>query len=306
MAERTSAEIQITRILDASPEDVVRAWTDAEQLARWWGPEGFTVPRAESDAREGGALTIVMRGPDGSDHTMTGTYREFAPPRRVVIASQVVLEGGVIALEAVTTLTLEDRDGKTELTVHERAEAVLPEAVAMLGGMEVGMVQSLRRLDDVLTGAVDRQIVLGRMYEASRETVFDALTHEEHLARWWGPNGFTLTTETIDVRPGGAWRFTMHGPDGVDYPNVIEYEEVVAPALLSFSHGGGPEDPVFRGVITLDEYMGATILTMRSVFDTAADRDLVVERYGAIEGGTQTLDRLGEFLGHTLKSRHET
>jgi uncharacterized protein YndB with AHSA1/START domain len=303
MSDATSHEISITRIIDAPRDVVFDAWTEAKQLARWFGPEGFTVPSSESDPRPGGAFSIVMRGPDGTDSTMRGVYREFDPPRRLVTESTASGPDGKTALEAVTTVTLIDHDGKTELTVHERATALIPEAGPMLGGMEVGMLQSMRRLDDVLTGAVDRQIVLMRMYEAPRERVFDAFTAEEHLVHWWGPNGFTITIDEIDVRPGGVWRFTMHGPDGVDYPNVITYREIARPELLTFEHTSAPEadDPGFQAKVTFDEFMGATIVTMRSVFASVEDRDMVVEKYHAVEGGTQTLERLNEYL----KARHD-
>jgi uncharacterized protein YndB with AHSA1/START domain len=173
----------------------------------------------------------------------------------------------------------------------------------MLAGMEVGLLQSLRKLDDVVTGVVDRQIVITHTYEAPREVVFDAFTDEEHLPEWWGPNGFSITTHAFDLRPGGIWRFTMHGPDGVDYPNEVTYEEISRPELLRFEHTAGPDsdDPGFLSIITFDEFEGSTILAMRSVFANASDRDLVVEKYGAIEGGRQTLER----LEHFLKTRHD-
>jgi uncharacterized protein YndB with AHSA1/START domain len=154
-------------------------------------------------------------------------------------------------------------------------------------------------------------ISITRMIEAPRDVVFDAWTSNEHLEQWWGPNGFTLTTDEIDVRPGGRWVFTMHGPDGVDYPNVIVYEEVARPERIAFEHGSGAsDDPTFQGVITFDEFMGNTVLTMRSVFTTREHLDEVVERVGAIEGGNQTLDRLvgyvTERLQPAIKARHET
>jgi uncharacterized protein YndB with AHSA1/START domain len=293
----TSKEITLTRIVDAPNDLVFKAWTEAEHLRRWWGPDGFSVSAVTSDARQGGAFEIVMRGPDGSDFPMTGTYRVFDPPRTLVMDVTASGPDGTPALAAVTTLTLIDHGGKTEITVHERADALIPEAVMMLAGMELGMLQSLRRLDDFLTGSVDRQIVLTRMIEAPRELVFDAWTSNEHLERWWGPNGFTLTTHDIDVRPGGRWTFTMHGPDGVDYPNELLYEEVARPELITFEHGApGTDDPSFRGAVTFDEFMGNTVLTMRSVFTSKEHLEHVVERHGAIEGGNQTLDRLVAYV----------
>src|SRR4051794_34340238 len=65
----------------------------------------------------------------------------------------------------------------------------------------------------------DREIVATRIFEAPRELVFTMWTDREHVAKWWGPRGFTNTIHEMDVRPGGTWRFVMHGPDGTDYPN---------------------------------------------------------------------------------------
>jgi uncharacterized protein YndB with AHSA1/START domain len=306
-----SKEVTLTRVVDASVDLVFTAWTDPERVRRWYAPDGMDISSASSERRRGGSFEIVMRAPDGTEFPLRGTYVEFDPPRRLVMDAQAFGPDGQAALHAVTTVDLADNGGKTEITVHERARALTPAAAMMLAGMEVGLTQSLRHLDDVLTGAFDRQISITRMVEAPREVVFDAWTSDEHLSQWWGPNGFTLTTDEIDVRPGGRWRFTMHGPDGVDYPNELLYEEVVRPELITFEHGApGRDDPWFRGVITFDDFMGNTVLTMRSVFQTKEHMDDVVERVGAIEGGNQTLDRLvgyvTEKLQPTIKARHDT
>src|SRR2546430_11151240 len=78
----------------------------------------------------------------------------------------------------------------------------------------------------------DREILLTRVFDAPRELVFKVWTDPEHVGRWWGPRGFTNTIHEMDVRPGGVWRFTMHGPDGVDYLNRIVFIEVARPERL--------------------------------------------------------------------------
>jgi uncharacterized protein YndB with AHSA1/START domain len=301
MAEQTTdveaREITITRLLDVPRELVFDAFTVAEHIARWWGPEGFGVSSAESDARVGGAFAIVMTGPDGAEYPMRGVYRVLDPPARLVAESTAIDRDGRALLEAVTTVTLADRDGKTEITLHARAVALVPEAFPMLGGMEAGWRQSLRCLDDVLTGAVDRQIVLTRMLQAPRERVFEAFTTRDQVERWWGPDGFSLTIDEMDVRPGGVWRFTMHGPDGTDYPNEVTYEELSPPELIVYTHTSPDADhPSFRTTVALDEMMGMTVLTMKGVFESAEARDFVIQTYHAIEGGNQTLGRLEAFL----------
>jgi len=149
------------------------------------------------------------------------------------------------------------------------------------------------------TDEAARSIITTRIYDAPRELVFAAWSDPDRIAQWWGPNGFTTTTSEFDMRPGGVWRFVMHGPDGRDYQNRVTYEEIVPPERLVYSHGGGEEDlePVhFRNTVTFEDLGGRTRLTMRAVFPSAAERDHVAEEYGAVEGGKQTLARLAEYL----------
>jgi len=143
-----------------------------------------------------------------------------------------------------------------------------------------------------------RTILTTRVYDAPRALVFEAFTDPRHLAQWWGPNGFTTTTHAIDVRPGGVWRFVMHGPDGTDYQNRITYDEVVAPERLVYHHGGGDDvEPVqFHVTVTFEDLGGQTRLTMRAVFPSVEQRDLVAEKYGAVEGAKQTFERLARHL----------
>ena len=86
------------------------------------------------------------------------------------------------------------------------------------------------------TSSSDREIVVTRVFDAPRALVFKLWTDPEHLAHWWGLNGFTITNYEMDVRLGGVWRFVMHGPNGVDYQNKVVYREVVEPERLVYSH----------------------------------------------------------------------
>jgi uncharacterized protein YndB with AHSA1/START domain len=154
------------------------------------------------------------------------------------------------------------------------------------------------RTNNPTDAITDREIVISRVLDAPQELVFKAWTDQKHVEQWWGPRGFTNTFEKFDVKPGGVWLFVMHGPDGVDYPNRIVFDEVVKHERLVYSHGGGKEDDPadFRVTVTFAEQGKKTRLTMRSLFSSAAERDKVVKGYGAIEGGNQTLDRLEEHL----------
>jgi uncharacterized protein YndB with AHSA1/START domain len=150
-----------------------------------------------------------------------------------------------------------------------------------------------------VTGAAaesDREIVLSRVFDAPRDVVFAVWTDPEQVGRWWGPKGFTTTIHAMDVRPGGVWRFVMHGPDGTDYDNTIVFDEIVPPERLAYTHGGAPGEPVFGATVTFADLDGKTELTLRMWFESKAERDRQIEEVGAIEGGNSTLDRLGEYL----------
>jgi uncharacterized protein YndB with AHSA1/START domain len=144
----------------------------------------------------------------------------------------------------------------------------------------------------------EREMIFTRVLNAPRELVFDAWTKPEHLAEWWGPNGFSLTTNTMDVKPGGRWDFMMHGPDGRDYPNRVMYTEIVKPERLVYKHtgDGDTEDVKFNVTVSFEDIDGKTRLTMHSVFETPEELAKVVKEYGAYEGAKQTLKRLQEYL----------
>ncbi len=151
---------------------------------------------------------------------------------------------------------------------------------------------------NTILSTADREILVTRSFDAPRELVWKAWTDPKHIVQWWGPIGFTTTTQSMDVRPEGTWRFVMHGPDGRDYINKIIYIEVVKPERLVYRHAGDEEtEPVrFHVTVTFEEENGKTKLTMRSVFDSAEELKRVNDTYGAIEGAKQTIGRLAEYL----------
>jgi len=139
-------EIVITRLFDAPPEFVFEAWTDPEHLAQWWGPEGFTNPVCELDVRVGGVWRIVMRAPDGAMYPCRGIYLEIVAPERLVFTNVAVDDEGTPVLDGLTTVTFEEEDGMTKLTLRTRAVALVPGAVEKLAGMHTGWSMSLDRL----------------------------------------------------------------------------------------------------------------------------------------------------------------
>lgn len=145
-----------------------------------------------------------------------------------------------------------------------------------------------------------RSIVIVRLIGAPRERVFEAFTTAEHLAHWWGPTGFSITTSAFEFEVGGVWRFVMHGPDGRDYQNRLVFEAIEAPGLIVSRHGGDGDDALefasHETRITLEAEGDKTRLTWRLVFVSVAERDRIAREYGAVEGGQQTVGRLADYV----------
>lgn len=153
------------------------------------------------------------------------------------------------------------------------------------------------------TPADEPIITMTRIFDAPRELVFAAWTEPEQLAQWWGPHGFTNPVCEVDLRPGGAWRIDMQGPDGTVYPNKGVYQEVVAPERLVFSDvvdegagaWGDTPPPSSISTITFEEHDGKTRVTMVTRLQSIAARDAMVEM-GAIAGWTESMERLDALL----------
>ncbi len=148
----------------------------------------------------------------------------------------------------------------------------------------------------------DLGIIITRTFDAPRELVFKMFTDPKHLAEFWGPKGFTSTVREMDLRPGGAFRLEMRGPDGATYPCEGLYREVIAPERIVYSGGpdcghpcGGGLPPRALVTISFAGHDGKTTLTIDTRFEAAADRDAAV-RMGFNTGWASSLDRLADLL----------
>jgi uncharacterized protein YndB with AHSA1/START domain len=153
------------------------------------------------------------------------------------------------------------------------------------------------------SATADREVVISRIIYGPRDLVFEAFTEVRHLARWWGPDGFTTTTRTFDFSVGGEWDFVMHGPDGTDYQEWISWTELIPPERIAMLHGEFRGDPdAFESVLTFATDGEATRIEMRTVFPTKELRDEAVEKYHAIEGGQQTLGHLADYVAEIIRN----
>jgi uncharacterized protein YndB with AHSA1/START domain len=247
---------------------------------------------------------------------MIGVYQELVPNEKIVFTSDLsehsdewksVVRANLTGpatdeeiMNGVTEITFEDADvaasgmsNKTLITVRAlfARDAVRDSFVKT--GMNEGWSQSFERLDTLITDIESRQIATTRTLNAPRELVWRVWTEPEHIAQWWGPKGFTNTIEKMEVREGGEWLFYMNGPDGTDYRNEITYTEVVPLERLVYTHGPTPK---FIATVSFVELGGKTQLTMRMIFPTPQERNMTVEKFGALEGQKQTFNRLEHYL----------
>jgi uncharacterized protein YndB with AHSA1/START domain len=131
-------ELVITRIFDAPRERVWKAWTDPGEARQWWGPKGFTTPSLSVDLRVGGIFRYCMRSPEGKDYWGTGVYREIVPGKRIVYTDSFADEkgnvvpatyygmGADIPLEMLVTVSFEEENGQTKVTLRHAGMPVGP------------------------------------------------------------------------------------------------------------------------------------------------------------------------------------
>lgn len=160
-------ELVITRTFNAPRELVFKAWTEAERLARWWGPKGCTIKVHKFEPRPGGAFHYCMEMPGGNNMWGKFVYREITPPERIVWVNSFADEAGNIArapffdggwpLEVLNNVTFTEQAGKTTLNLRagpiNATEAERKLFVEMRGSMQQGFGGSFDQLDAYLEQA---------------------------------------------------------------------------------------------------------------------------------------------------------
>ncbi|MBP1929943.1 uncharacterized protein YndB with AHSA1/START domain [Methanolinea mesophila] len=311
-------DLTITRIFNAPRDLVWMVWTEPEFVMRWWGPEGFTSPVARIDFRVGGKYLYCMRSPECEDFWSTGEYREIVPLERIVATDSFSDEMGNILpaahygmtgiwpKELLVTVTLEEHDGgKTKFTLVHTG---IPPGDSVESA-RAGWNGSFDKLDRLLDEAVSRtgktllvaipgrqDAYMTRVFDAPRERVFRAITDPDLITQWWAPARYTIEVEKMEVKPGGMWRYLNRDAEGNESWFHGVYHDVTPGRIVETFEYEGMPGHVLLGIETLEELDGGrTKLTSRSVFESVADRDGMLES-GMREGGVETLDRLAKLV----------
>lgn len=241
VASAADRELSLTRLLDAPRHLVWSAWADPAQIVKWFGPHGFRMTMHSRDFRTGGAWRFTLHGPDGRDYVNNVVLLEVKEPERIVYKH--VPEPGGEPVRHETTVTFAARGDKTELTLH----MVFPTAEELAAairdyGADKGLVECFDRLTESLALRTEG-FEISRVFDAPVDLLFKVWTERDHLAKWWGPKGCTVSHASIDLRPGGVFHYCIKAPGGGEMWGRFLFREVLPPHRLvyvySFSDARG-------------------------------------------------------------------
>lgn len=138
----------------------------------------------------------------------------------------------------------------------------------------------------------DRKLKITKVLHAPIEQVWEVWTKPEHIKHWWGPTGFTNTIQQMNFKVNGEWIFTMHGPDGKNYPNRIMFQEIIPFKKIVFKHF----NPNYIATINFESKGKEIALEWITLFETKELFDTVVKVFKADEGMKQNVERLEHYL----------
>ncbi len=310
--QRAQREFIATRLINAPTALVYKAWTDPKHIDKWWGPYGFRTTTSEINVKPGGTWRHVMHGPDGTAYPSKVVYKEVVPNERLVYD-----HSGEAAFDNINfevTVTFVPEGDKTRLTMHMLCASVEEYKFIMNDFAIEGNKQHLDNLEAHLVEMSDnyQDFTITRAFNAPRQLVFDVFTQPEHMAKWWGPKGFTMLVNNMDLRPGGSYHYCMVSPEGFKMWGKFVYREIIAPERVvfvnSFSdeqgnltrHPMAPNWPLeVYNTLILTEADGKTTLKLSGHPINASQEEIAI--FNAMHESMQqgfkgTFDQLDEYL----------
>ena len=304
-------ELVISRLINAPPSAVFRAWTEPQQVMTWWGPHGMSTPICEIDLRPGGTMRTVMRTADGQEYDHSGTFRTVEEPRRLVTVAPFGAPGN----QASCDVTFADEQGQTRVTARWQHATVADCQAHAKMGFDLGWGQMLERLAVTaaqLATEPGRVFTLSRDFAAPRQLVWDAFTRIKHLEKWFASPAWTIVGGKLELQPDGAFTFGMKWADGSVMWGKWTYREIVAGAKLVFvtaftdeagtptRHPMAPTWPLETiSLMSFADHAGGTRLSLVSVplNPTAAERDTFAGGQDSMRHGWGgTLKQLEDYL----------
>lgn len=304
----------IERLIDAPPSRVYAAFATAEGKERWFSGPDTKVQSREFDFRVGGRERLFCQWPEGAHPNLPGVrtsdfraeYWDIVPGQRIVYAYEMYLDETKISV-SLATVQFHPQGQRTRLVITE--QGVFMNGYRDTGSREEGtnwlmdrLVASLPATDQRIQS---REITLTRLLFAPRELVFRAWTDPKHLARWFGPAGFTVPECRVDARVGGRWALTMRANDelaatvGRDCPASGEYLEIEKPSRLVFTNNAldAAGNVILEGLttVTFEDLGGRTRMTLRTrAWGTGEHVPFMLG--GMEQGWSESLSKLGRTL----------
>ena len=150
------------------------------------------------------------------------------------------------------------------------------------------------------TDTSDRELLLERTLNAPIDIVWEAWTNPDHIANWWGPNGFSNTISKMDFKVGGEWNLVMLAPDGTNYDNRSIFEEIIPLKKIVYKH---ISQPLIIATIDFEDLGEKTGLRWHMLFESADVFKDVAQKYGAEEGQKQNVEKLNVYVEQMLKRK---
>jgi uncharacterized protein YndB with AHSA1/START domain len=308
-----SNELKISRIYDAPVKAVWEAWTDTEQVARWWGPRGFSITTHAKDLKVGGYWSYTMHGPDGVDYPNKTLYHEVEKFKRLVYD-----HGGSDDRPPLfqVCVEFEERGGRThmEMTMTLASAELAREIAKHI--KKAGGNATWDRLAEYLAKNLEgkEKFVINRSFSVSQEQMFEMWTNPDHFARWLPPTGFRMEFLRADLQKGGSTFYLMTNDAGVSMYGRAKYLEISKPDRIAYvqefcdenenvsRHPFAPIWPeaMLTTVTLVDEGKGQTRVTItwepHSVVNAEELAAFVSERGGMTQGWTGSFDKLEAYL----------
>ena len=285
-------EIVVSRLINAPREMVYKAFVDPKQRMQWWGCYGTINHSCEQDVKVGGKWLIKQSVGNEKIHDFYGEFKEVVKNERLVCT---FIFDDYPDTEMLSVITLEDKEGKTLVTSTTVVNSAEQRQGMLLFGAVEGTKQTLEKLEEFVTSqsSAGRELMVTCRLNAPRELVWEMWTNPEHIKHWWGPTGYTNTIYKMDVKEGGEWDFTMHGPDGTDYRNTHVFMKLVKNEKIVLQHATAPK---FKMEVWMTPQGDKTLLTIRSQFESVEQLKKVIEVFKADVGLKQNVDKLEQYI----------
>lgn len=290
------ATLVVKRQFNHSAEKVFDAFLDPKTASEFlFRTDNGVLKLCEIDAKIGGKFQIIeIRGDIEADHQ--GTFIEISRPQRIKFSFGE--NWGYSDL--FVSIDIKPNKNGCEVTFTQDAVEEEYREQTNKGWSTIlenwhNIFNSGNQASAVIEGC---KVITRRKISKSIEKVWASFCDPQILALWWGPDGFSISNIEFSFTNGSLWHFIMHGPDGTDYPNKIRFKEIDQFKSIRFMHFGEDEtnNPFYQEISFIIHSKESCEIIMMAEFDSVETLEYLVSNFNALEGGKQTLNRLGNFV----------